>query len=142
MVSIFDAAAGKLTKEVAETLKTKKEIAPPEWAKFVKTGVHKERPAQQKDWWRIRAAAILRTVYKDGPVGISKLRSKYGGRKNRGRKPEKFRKGSGSIIRKIVQQLDAAGLIKYKKEGVRKGRVITPAGVSLLNKAAAKVLKE
>lgn len=142
MVSIFDAPAGKLTKEVADALKTKKELTPPEWAKFVKTGVHKERPPQQKDWWFIRAAAVLRTIYKDGPVGVSKLCSKYGGRKNRGRKPEKFRKGSGSVIRKIVQQLEAAGLIKYKKDSVKKGRIITPAGTSLLNKAAAKVLKE
>jgi len=142
MVSVFDAHAGKLAKEVAEALKAKKELTPPKWSSFVKTGVHKERPPQQKDWWYIRAAAVLRTIYKEGPIGISKLRSKYGGKKNRGSKPEKFRKGSGSVIRKIVQQLEAAGLIKYKKEGVNKGRIITPAGVSILNKAAAKISKE
>ena len=142
MVSIFDAPAGKLAKEVAAVLKSKEEIIPPAWAKFAKTGVHKEKPPQQKDWWHIRAAAVLRTIYKDGPVGTSKLCSKYGGKKNRGRKPGRFRKGSGSVIRKIVQQLQAAGLIRYKKEGVHRGRVITPAGTSLLNKAAAKVLKE
>lgn len=142
MVSILDAHAGKLAKEVAEVLKTKKELTPPKWASFVKTGVHKERPPQQKNWWYIRAAAVLRTIYKDGPVGVSKLCSKYGGKKNRGSKPEKFRKSSGSVIRKIVQQLEAAGLIKYKKDGIRKGRIITPAGTSLLNKAAVKVLKE
>lgn len=141
MVSIFDAHGGKLAKEVAQLLKAKEEIKPPAWAKFVKTGVHKERPPQQKDWWHIRAAALLRTIYKDGPVGISKLCSKYGGKKNRGRKPPKFRKGSGAVIRKIVQQLQAAGLVKYKKEGVNKGRVITPKGVSLLSKAAVKVVK-
>ena len=142
MVSIFDAHAGKLSKEVAAVLKSKEELNPPAWAKFVKTGVHKEKPPQQKDWWQIRAAAVLRTIYKDGPVGVSKLCSKYGGKKNRGNKPNKFHKGSGSVIRKIVQQLQAAGLIRYKKEGVHKGRVITPAGTSLLNKAAAKVVKE
>lgn len=142
MVSIFDAHAGKLAKEVAAVLKTKEELTPPVWAKFVKTGVHKEKPPQQKDWWYIRAAAVLRTIYKDGPVGVSKLCSKYGGKKNRGNKPNKFIKGSGSVIRKIVQQLQAAGLIKYKKEGVHKGRVITSAGTALLNKAAVKALKE
>ncbi|MBD3262775.1 30S ribosomal protein S19e [Candidatus Woesearchaeota archaeon] len=142
MVSVYDAHAGKLIKEVAARLKEIKEIAPPEWAKFVKTGVHKERPPQQKDWWYIRAAAILRSIYKNGPVGVSKLRSKYGGKQDRECRPEKFRKGSGAIIRKIIQQLEKAELIKHKKTGVHKGRVITPKGTSLLNKAAVKVVGE
>jgi len=142
MVSIFDVDQTALVYEVARELKEKGLISQPDWAKFVKTGAHKERPPVQKDWWYIRAAAILRTVYKDGPIGVSKLRSKYGGRKNRGVKPEKFRKASGAIIRKILQQLESAGLIMQKKEGVHKGRIIAPKGVSLLNKAAARIAKK
>ena len=140
MTSVFDAKPQELAKEVAQELKSK--IQPPAWAAFVKTGTHKERPPAERDWWYVRAASVLRTVYKDGPVGVSKLRSRYGGAKNRGVRPERFTKASGNILRKILQQLEKSGLVKYKKEGVHKGRIVTPVGVSLLEKAAAKVSKK
>lgn len=136
MVTMFDVPAHELIKVAAQKLKEKPELAPPNWAKFVKTGAHKERPPQQKDWWYIRAASTLRTIYKNGPIGVSKLRTRYGGKRNRGRKPEKFRKGSGAIIRKILQQLEAAKLIT--KNG-KKGRIATPAGKAFLDKIAAEL---
>jgi len=138
MVTPFDVPSQELAKEVAQGLKGKIEV--PKWVQFVKTGSNKDRPPLNKDWWYIRAASILRTIYKNGaPVGVSKLRSKYGGRKNRGLKPHKFRKASGSVIRKLLQQLEKAGYLAYKKDGVQKGRIVTSAGVSLLTKAAANV---
>lgn len=138
MVSVFDVKPQELAKEVARELKLK--IQAPVWTAFVKTGMHKQRPPMNKDWFYIRAASVLRTIYKDGPVGVSKLRSRYGGSKNKGVKPRKFTKASGNIIRKVLQQLEKAGFIVQKKEGVHKGRVITPAGVSLLEKASAKIV--
>ncbi|MEM2873884.1 MAG: 30S ribosomal protein S19e [Candidatus Nanoarchaeia archaeon] len=137
MVSPLDVSPQALAKEVAQELKSK--IAAPAWAKFVKTGSHKERPPLQEDWWYIRAASIMRTIYRNAPIGVSKLRTKYGGTKNRGVKPERFKKASGSIIRKILQQLEKAGLVAQKKEKTHKGRVLTPAGISLLTKAAARI---
>ncbi len=139
MVYLFDVNPKLLAKEVAAALKEKKELTPPNWSRFVKTGAHRERPPVDKDWWHIRAASVLRAICKNGPIGVSKLRVKYGSKRNRGVAPEKFRKGSGAIIRKILQQLESAGLIKQQKESVHKGRVITPAGISLLNKSAVKV---
>ncbi|MBS3064477.1 MAG: 30S ribosomal protein S19e [DPANN group archaeon] len=137
MVSLFDVSPQVLAKETATELKGKFEA--PSWASIVKTGANKERPPLQSDWWHLRAASILRTIYKDGPVGVSKLRSRYGSRKNRGVKPHKFTKASGNIIRKILQQLEKTGLVQQKKIGVHKGRIITPAGASLLSRAASKV---
>ncbi|MFH0869349.1 MAG: 30S ribosomal protein S19e [archaeon] len=137
MASVFDVKPQELALEIAQELKSK--IQSPAWTAFVKTGQHKQRPPVNKDWFFIRTASILRTVYKDGPVGVSKLRSRYGGAKNRGVKPEKFTKASGNIIRKALQQLEKAGLIRQQKEGVHKGRVVTAAGMSLLEKAASKV---
>ena len=113
-------------------------VKPPEWAKYVKTGVHKQRAPEQEDWWYIRLASILRRIYIDGPVGIERLRTYYGGRKRRGVKPPKFRKGSGAIIRNALHQLEKLGFVKKTKEG----RVITPAGRSFLDKVAAEVKKE
>lgn len=135
MVSVFDVDAGKLVEKLATKLE--KDIEMPKWAEFVKTGAHKERPPVQKTWWYIRAAAILRTIYKDGPVGISKLRSKYGGAKNRGRKKHRFTKGSGKVIRTIVQQLEEKGYLKRAEKG--KGRLVTSQGQSLLEKTASEV---
>ncbi len=135
-MSIIDVSKTKLIEKTAEELKNVKEISPPEWAKFVKTGRHRERPPMREDWWHVRAAAILAKMAHFGPVGVSKLRAKYGGMKRRGHKPGHFYKSSGNIIRKILQQLEKAGLAKKVDKGVRKGRTITPKGLSLLGKSS------
>ena len=136
---MYDVNINRLIERTAEKLKAIDYIKPLEWARFVKTGQHKEQPPLRNDWWYVRAAAVLRSVAILGPVGVSKLRVKYGGRKNRGFKPERFRKCSGNIIRKILQQLEKAGLIKYAEKGVYKGRIITPNGLALLNEAANEI---
>jgi small subunit ribosomal protein S19e len=140
MVSVKDADTGKLIGMTAEELKKLDVIRPPEWAAFVKTGTHKERPPEQEDWWYIRTASILRKVYL-GNAGVEKLRKVYGGRKNLGHQPEHKRKASGAIIRKVLQQLEAAGLVEKdnQKGGKTKGRRISPKGQSLLNSIARKM---
>jgi small subunit ribosomal protein S19e len=136
MVVKFDYDASALITKAAEELKKMDEINAPDWSAFVKTGAHKERPPIDNDWWYTRCSAVLRTVAIRGPIGVSKLRVKYGGRKNRGVRPEKFMRGSGSILRKALQQLEQAGLIKQDSKGVHKGRVLTPKGQSFLHKLA------
>ncbi|MBD3318420.1 30S ribosomal protein S19e [Candidatus Woesearchaeota archaeon] len=125
-----------LVESTAVKLKEVEQITPPEWSKFCKTGMHKERPPVNPDWWYVRAASILRKIQLLGPVGVGKLRRKYGGRKNRGVAADKSFQGSGNIVRKILQQLEAAGLAKQAIKGTHKGRVITPKGLSLLAQTA------
>ncbi len=137
---LYEVPQDKLIKKVADELKGK--ISKPDWAGFVKTGVYKQRPPVDPDWWYVRAASVLRKVDQLGPVGVSKLRTKYGGVKNRGVKPEQFRKGSGSVARKILQELEKAGLIKQDVKGKHKGRVLTPQGSSLLYSAAKSIAGE
>lgn len=141
MVNALEVPADMLIRRVAEKLKKEyPQVKPPLWAYFAKTGVHKERPPEDKDWWYVRAASMLRKLYKSGePIGIETFRVIYGGRQNRGVAPEKFRKGSGSIARKILQQLEAAGLVT-KIPG--KGRTLTPQGRSLLDKTAREIMEE
>jgi len=103
--------------------------------------MNRERLPDDEDWWYYRAAAILRSVAKLGPVGTQKLRTKYGGKKNRGHKPERFARASGSVIRKIMQQLEKSGLLKQTEKGVHKGRVLTPKGTSFLDKIAINLSK-
>jgi small subunit ribosomal protein S19e len=116
-------------------------IKKPEWAELVKTGVFKERPPVDSDWWYMRAASMLLKIQKLEPVGVSKLRTKYGGRKNMGVAPEHFFKGSGKIIRTIFQQLEIAGLLKQEKKGVHKGRALTGKAMSLIAGVSRKLEK-
>jgi small subunit ribosomal protein S19e len=134
MATINDVDTNELIEKAAEGLKKSENVVAPDWSIFVKTGRHKERPPAEIDWWFKRAAAVLRKVYLLGPIGVSKLRTHYGGKKDRGSKPEHFYKGSGKIIRLILQQLEKDNLIKYEEKGVHKGRVITPKGRSFLDK--------
>jgi small subunit ribosomal protein S19e len=137
MTTVYDVPPDHIIRRVAEELKKKKEIVPPAWAAFAKTGVHKEMPPEDPDWWFVRAAAVLRRVYVDGPLGVERMRSFYGGNKNRGSKPNAFRKGSGSILRKSLQQLEAAGLIIHDKTGRR----VSPAGMKFLDNLSMEVKK-
>lgn len=134
---IHDIEPNKLIEAVAKDLEAT--VKMPEWAQFVKTGAHVERVPTQKNWWQLRAASVLRTVALKGPIGVSKLRVKYGGRKNMGNAPDHFVKAGGKIIRTVLQQLEEAKLIKQDSRGVHKGRVITGAGYTLLNGAAKKI---
>ena len=136
---MYDVEAQELIQKAAEELKKIPEIKAPAWASFVKTGMHKERPPVDSDWWYLRTASVLRAVYRLGPVGVSKLRTKYGGKKNRGVKKEHFFKGSGNILRKSLQQLEKAGFVKFAEKGVHKGRIITPKGKSFLDKIANRI---
>lgn len=138
MVTVKDVQADKLIARLKEELKQVKEIQPTEWSYFVKSGVHRERPPIQEDFWYIRAASTLRRIYLDGPIGTERLRSYFGGRKRRGPRPARFRKASGAIIRKILQQLEAAGLIEKIN---RKGRTISSKGRKLLDNIAYEVSK-
>ena len=136
---MYDQNAKQVIDHLAKELKTM--IKAPEWAPYVKTGVNKEQPPADKECFYTRTASVLRIIAMKGPIGVSKLRNKYGGRKNMGVKPEHVYKGSGNIIRKSLQALDKAGLTTQAERGVHKGRAITPKGQALLAKAGFKKLK-
>jgi small subunit ribosomal protein S19e len=132
--------AEKLIKAIAEHLKDNvKEIAPPAWSSYSKTGIHVERIPTQPDFWYLRSAALMRRLYTDGPVGIERLRTVYGGRAKKGMINEHFYKAGASNMRKALQQLEAAGLVA--KVGNR-GRILTDKGTSLVDRLAYKLLKD
>ena len=140
MTTVYDVPADILIDRLSKYLKENvREVRPPEWAAYVKTGSHVERAPHNPDWWYVRAASILRKLYIKGPIGVSRLRKLYGGRKRRGVKPAHFRRAGGSIIRHILQQLEEAGLAE--KDGNR-GRILTPKGRSLLDAMAARIKRE
>jgi len=140
LVTPYDVPASKFVEKLAEHLKENvDEITPPPWAGIVKTGMHVQRPPQNPDWWYVRSASLLRKVFVHGPVGVERLRAEYGGRKDYGVKPEHAAKASGAIIRKALQQLEAAGFVETLKTG---GRRVTKSGRKLLDELAKEVVKE
>lgn len=139
MVRVYDVPADKLIASLAEHLKKVPELEPPQWAPYVKTGSHAERPPQRSDWWYSRAASIMRKVYVQGPVGLQELESAYGGSKAVSYFPKHHRNAGGSIIRNVMKGLEQAELVT--KQG-NKGRVLTPKGVAFLDKISKDVFKE
>lgn len=137
MTTVYDVPADALISRLSEYIKGNfREVTPPEWAAYVKTGSHVERAPQDPDWWYIKSASMLRKLYIKGPIGVSRLRKEYGGRKRMGVKPAHFRRAGGAIIRRILQQLEAAGLVNTV-EG--KGRTISPKGRSFLDAMSAQI---
>ena len=133
----YDISAQEYNLKLAEALKKIPEFKQPEWAEFVKSGPAKERPIEDSDFWHKRASSILRQIHKKKIVGVNRLRVKYGSKKNRGYKPEIFKKAGGKIIRTILQQSDKAELTEIAKDikGVRTkkpGRQLTEKGKKFL----------
>lgn len=127
MTNVRTIEPGKYNTILAEALKKVEEFKKPDWVDFVKTGTNKQRPTVEEGFWFKRAASILRQIYINGIVGVERLRTRYGGRKDRGTKPPIFVKGGGKIIRVILQQSDAAGFTE-KVKGKRSGRQLTQKG--------------
>ena len=130
---VYELNAHEYNLKLAEALKKIPEFEQPEWIKYVKSGAAKARPIDDLDFWHKRAAGILRQIYRKKIVGVNRLKTKYGSRKRRGNKPEKFKKAGGKIIRTILQQSDKADLTEIAKgpEGVRRkklGRQLTQKG--------------
>ncbi len=131
MTDVKAIAPEKYNSELAKALKESGDFEKPEWVDYVKTGASKVRPNEDSEFWYKRAASILRQIYIRKVVGVGRLRTRYGSRKNRGMEPARFYKSGGKIIRRILQQAEAAGLIE-KVKGKRHGRQLTVNGKSFL----------
>jgi small subunit ribosomal protein S19e len=129
---IFSQNAEEYVVLLAEALKKIPEFEVPEWSLYVKSGMSRERPPAHVDFWYIRAASILRQLYIKGVVGVGRLRTRYGTRKDRGGSPDKFRKSGGKIIRVILQQAEKAGFVE-KLSHLQHGRRLTAQGRDFLD---------
>jgi small subunit ribosomal protein S19e len=125
----------QLTKYIKDNIDA---VQPPPWAPMVKTSSTAQRQPENPEWWYTRAASILRKIYLYEPIGTQHLRADYGGRTGKKVSREHVRKGAGTNIRKIMQQLETAGLI----EKTPKGRTITKEGRKTLDRLAAQIQEE
>ncbi len=135
MTNLYDVKPEELVKLASAQLKDK--ISKPDYINFVKSGAGRERPPSDPDFWYIRAASILRQVYINGPIGVSRLRTKYGNAKSHTVHRKHSVRASGSIIRDLLQELEKAKLVKNTPAG----RVITPEGTSFMDKLSGEIKK-
>jgi small subunit ribosomal protein S19e len=133
MANIYDVKASDVIRLTSERLKDK--IKKPAYMDFVKTGPNKERQPSDPDFWYTRNASILRYVYLNGPVGVSRLRTKYGSRKEHVVHRRHHVKAGGSIIRDSLIELEKLKFVKSTKAG----RIITPQGKSFLDKICKEI---
>jgi small subunit ribosomal protein S19e len=138
MAKAYDIPATDLITRLAEQLRNDKKIQPPPWAPYVKTGAHVEKIPQNKDWWYARCASIVRKVYLHGPEGVSDLKSEYGGRKRIGYNLDHHKDAGGAIIRKALQQLEAAGYVTKRK----RGRSISDEGMKKVDRLSTEIYKD
>lgn len=136
MVNAYDVDALKLVRATAIKLE-EMGITAPVWVGNVKSGAHRQRLPQDEKFWYMRCASIMRKAYIAPGIGVSKLRTHYGGRKIRGVRPERHVKSGGNMIRKAMQALERAGLMKKGKTG----RELSAKGQSLLD-GIAKDIKQ
>jgi len=140
LITPNDVPASKLIERLAKHMKQNiDQLTPPSWANIVKTGVHVEKQPQNPDWWYIRCASLLRKIYVHGPIGLEKLRADYGGGKGFTVTPYHVAKAGGAILRKALQQLEAAGFVETFETS---GRKVTKKGRKLLEELAEEVKKE
>ncbi|MFC7176894.1 30S ribosomal protein S19e [Halosegnis marinus] len=141
MATLFDAPAEDLIEATAEKLAD--ELEQPDWAEFAKTGTARELPPEQEDFWALRGASLLRKVAVDGPVGVDRLSTAYGGAKKGSTRyrvrPHGKTSGSKKVIRTLLQQLDDAGYISTNE---KRGREVTGPGRQLLDETAAEVIED
>jgi len=135
MKTVYDVQPNVLIASAAQKLK-EMGLAKPSYVDYVKSGADKMRTPQSPDFFYVRCASLLRQAYVNETVGVNSLKTHYGGRKNRGVKPEKHKDASGSIIRRGFMALEKLGLVEKKKVG----RAITGKGKKLLDSVAKEAL--
>lgn len=136
MANIYEVDSGELVKKTAEKLK-EQGINKPSYVDYVKTGPDKDRTPTDASFWYMRCASILRQAYVNGPIGVSRLRTRYGGRQRHVVHRAHHKRAGGSMIKDAFDGLEKLGYVAKTKAG----REITPKGRSLLDKVAGEMLK-
>ena len=140
MVTLYDVPAEELIEELSVRLADRLET--PDWVEFTKTGHDRELPPQQEDFWEVRAASLLRKVAMNGPIGVERLATEYGGTKGGSNRyavaPASHVSGSKKIIREALIQLEDEDLVTT---GQGEGRRTTADGEAFLDEVAQDVFE-
>lgn len=139
MKELFMVKPDALNEALANYFKSKGIVNLPENYDIIKTSHGKQRAPSDKDWYYKRAASVFRklliAMHEEKGIGVNRLARKYGCAKNRGSRPSKHVDGARGHIRKIMQDLERAGLIV--KDG--KFRKVSEMGISETGQLIAQI---
>ncbi len=136
MANVLEVDASKFIERAAARLKSS-EIKKPKYVEFVKSGAGRERVPASEDFWYVRCASVLRQVYLNGPLGVSRLRTRYGNRKRHLVHSHHHIRAGGSLIKDAFDALEKLGYVKKTGDG----RAITPTGKSFVDKISNEIAK-
>jgi small subunit ribosomal protein S19e len=143
MTSLYDVPADDLIEAVTEVLADEDEIEAPDWTNYATTGVDRELPPEQDDFWERRAASLLRKVAISGPVGVGSLATAYGSTKGGSNRyqvrPPRQSDAGRKIVRTALQQLEDAGYVETQQG---QGRVVSGEGRALLDETASDLIED
>ncbi|WP_254831636.1 30S ribosomal protein S19e [Haloglomus salinum] len=143
MATLYDVPTEEFIEALAERLTEDDTFDEPDWAAVAKTGVGRELPPEQDDFWQRRAASVFRKVAVDGPVGVQRLRTSYGDSKQGSTRyrvrPDQKTESSGKIVRTILQQLEDADYVQQEGSA---GRAVTGDGRAFLSDVATDLLED
>lgn len=146
MTKVEKVCPTKFIEKLSVSLKEEKNIQAPPETEYIKTGHGKELAPTNPNWYYVRVASVLRKLYMEqltnpekatygfGTLWFARV---YGGAKNNGHKPSHTVTGSKSLVRRILQTLEAAKLVSQVPKG---GRKLTSMGMTYLEEIAGKAL--
>uniref|UniRef100_A0A7S1G9Z5 40S ribosomal protein S19 n=1 Tax=Bicosoecida sp. CB-2014 TaxID=1486930 RepID=A0A7S1G9Z5_9STRA len=136
--TLRDVGAAEFIATFAAFLKKQGKLELPKWVDLVKTGTGREMCPIDPDWFYTRTAAVARKVYLRPGVGLGALKRVFGGAKRLGVNRNKFKDGSGAVIRTALIQLNALGLVEVSEDG--RGRRVTRKGQQALDRIAGQII--
>ncbi|KAL8440230.1 hypothetical protein Efla_000356 [Eimeria flavescens] len=123
--TVKDVMAQTFIQAYANHLKKRGKFVVPKWADLVKTGHGKTLAPHDADWLFVRAAAMLRHLYLRPSCGVGAFRKVFSCKTGNKCIPGHTSKASGKIIRYILQQFEAMGLVESRPDN---GRRLTKVG--------------
>lgn len=147
-VTVKDVPAKEFIESFAKHLKKGNKFKIPDWSAYVKTACFKDLAPYDPDWLYIRAASVAYQLYIRGKVGISALRTHYGGKQRNGVRRPHHRQSAGKILRYVLKQLEEAGLVgqvKYQSDDGSEqtaGKTLTQKGTTDMDRIASQIVKE
>ncbi|KAL8452154.1 hypothetical protein Emag_002495 [Eimeria magna] len=123
--TVKDVTANTFIQAYANHLKKRGKFVVPKWADLVKTGHGKTLAPHDPDWLFMRAAAMLRHLYLRPSCGVGAFRKVFSCKTGSKCIPGHTSKASGKIIRYILQQFEAMGLVESRPDN---GRRLTKVG--------------
>ncbi|XP_044935355.1 40S ribosomal protein S19-like [Mustela putorius furo] len=108
----------------------------PEWVDTIKLAKHKELAPYDENWFYTRAVSIARHLYLRGGTGVGSMTKIYGGCQRNGVMLTHFSRGSKSVARRVLQDLEGLKMVGKDQDG---GPKLTPQGQRDLDRIAGQV---